>query len=879
MIAWLRRLFAYVRRRDLDAELADEIRLHIELRRQALVESGMDPRDAEHEARRLFGNPTVIRERASGTWRFQWLTSFAQDVRFAVRMTRRAPGYSAIVVATIALGAGLNGAIVVLFNAALLRPPDVARPHDVVRVDDGSPIVGLTYPDYVDYRDRAADAIVLAAFSSVRVTANIDPSGDRRTEDATAVLASGNFFDAVGVPPLLGRTFTGRDDLPPLGTSVVVLGEAYWTRRFNRDPGVIGRTIDLNYQPFTIVGIVPAWFRGVDVLGGGFPTVREMYVPLWTLPVLRPGSTRFHERTAWWGMQSVGRLRAGVTIQQARAQMAAAAAALDQEYPGQRLPRAPWLGRVTELDVRLFTTEAGLVASVLGAATLLVLVIACANVANLALARACTRSREIAVRLSLGAGRWRIVRQFLTESLVLSAGGTIAGFTLAYWVLRAWTATLGDQPFALTLEPDLRIASYAAFVAVLVAVVTGMVPALQASRPGILPALKDVAGTYRLGRLRSLFIGAEVAICLVLLVTTALMLRSAQRAGTIDPVMPAANLLTVASGNSTLLGYRGAKQAALVAELRRRLEAVSGITDTAVVNPAPFSGHRYGTTLRPADAADAPGIRVYLSNVSPDFFEVASLRIVRGRTFVPGAQDEVVVSQSLAERLWGSGDPLGRRLLSGEFNRSSHVVVGVAQDSPFVSLQLRNQPFMFWPIEPSSGGTIVARTAGPAAALIRPAQSAVREIDARLSPAIASLDSGIGEEIGVVLGGAGVAGALGALALVLSLFGVGAVTAHAVAQRTHEIGVRMALGAAPSDATALVVRQSIRPVVAGALVGLLAAAVVSRIAAAQMYGLSSLDPLAFGSAGGFLLVASIASAWLPARRAARVDPLIALRAE
>jgi putative ABC transport system permease protein len=390
--------------------------------------------------------------------------------------------------------------------------------------------------------------------------------------------------------------------------------------------------------------------------------------------------------------------------------------------------------------------------------------------------------------------------------------------------------------------------------------------------------LKDVAGTYRLGRLRALFIGGEVAICLVLLVTTALMVRSAQKAGAIHPVMPVANLLAIENHDAVLLGYRDRKLETLVAEMQRRIDALPGVQSTALAKPLPFSGNRYGTIVRRSDAADGPPMRVFLSNVSASFFETAGLEILRGRTFA-GAPDEVVISEALAARLFADGDPLGQRLIAGEYDRSTHIVVGVVRNSPFVSLQLRNEPFMFWRIDASDGAAIVARTAGPARTSVRPAAAAIRDVDPRLSTAVSAIDDGIAHEVAEVMQGATVAGGLGALALVLSLFGVGAVTAHAVAQRTHEIGVRMALGAAPSDATRFVIRQSIRPVLGGLIAGLAAAAAVGRIANALLYGLSSVDPIAFGSAGCFLLLAAVGSAWLPARRAARVDPLIALRAE
>jgi macrolide transport system ATP-binding/permease protein len=874
-----RRLVARLRRTRIEDDFAEEIRLHIDQRRQSLIDGGMDPRQADREARRLFGNQTVIRERAREYWTIPTLSSLVQDVRFALRLMRRSPGYAAAVIVTVALGTGLNGAVFVIFNAALLRAPEVPRVDEVVRMDEGRPMVGPSYPDYVDYRDRVAGALDLAAYSGIGIDVRIPRSNEVVTDRLTAVLASGNYFAVLNVPTLHGRTFDGRDDLPPLGTPVVVLSEPYWAKRFDRDPSVIGRSIELNHQPFTIIGIVPASFRGVEIAGGGAPSVRPMYVPLWCRPLLEPGIGVLRERTTWWGLQAVGRLRPGVTIGEARARVAVVAAALDREYAGQRDARTPWVAPIAGFDPRMLRGEAAIVAAAMGTATLLVLLVACANVANLGLARGVARSRETAIRLSLGAGRWRILRQFLTESFLLAACGTGLGFALAIIALRAATATADGQPFVLSLTPDARVTFYALVVAVLVCAVTGLVPALQASKPGVLSALKDGHG-YRRSRLRAVFVGAEVAICLTLLVVTGLMLRSAQRARDINPIIPVENLLSIDASDSAQLGYQAKDRAALLAEIERRVRELPGVVGTAQAQPVPFSGNRHGTIVRRVDAADGPSPRVHLSSVSPSFFALANLPIVRGRTFESTAGPEVVVNETLAEQLWGTADPIGQRFTAGgDYSRTDHIVVGVVRDSPFVSLLLRDEPFMFRPLDPSGGGAVVARTAGPASVVARAAKAAGERVDPRLSIVVELMADGIEGEIGAARAGAGVAGGVGGVALLLALFGVGAVTANAVAQRTREIGIRMALGAQTSDATSLVVRQSMRPVLGGLALGLLAAALVGRAMTSILYGLSGIDPVAFVSAAAFLVAASLVAAWLPARRAARVDPLIALRAE
>ncbi len=621
---------------------------------------------------------------------------------------------------------------------------------------------------------------------------------------------------------------------------------------------------------------MPAAFHGIDIPGSEAPTVREVYVPLWCVASLQPGDDRLRQRTMWWGMQAVGRLRPGVGISRARAQVAAVAAALDREYPGLRRERAPYVAPIGELDVRVFTDETGIVAAAASGVTLLILLIASANVANLGLARAVSRSREIAVRLSLGAGRGRIVRQFLTESFALAACGTALGFGLAIVVIQV---AVSAEPVAFSLAPDLAVFAYGSLVALMVAAATGILPALQASRPGLLPGLKDGPASPRRNRLQAVFVGGEIASCVLLLVMTALIVRSAQKAAEIDAVLPAAHLLTVDVGEELQRGHSAGARPVLLTDIARRLETLPGVTGTAFARPLPFSGNRFSTTVRRIETPDGPPTRVFVSNVSPSFFALANLSIVRGSGFTAASSNEAVINQTLAARLWGSGDPIGQVFIAGEFSRSNHVVVGVVRDSPFVSLQLRNEPFIFRPIDLTGGASIVTRTSGPAAGLVLAAETEARRVVPGVRFGVSTIANGIEQEIAVVGRGAAMIGALGALALALALFGVAAVTAHAVAQRTHEIGVRMALGATTTDTTSLMVRQSMRPVIAGVLLGVVGAALVSRAVAAFLYGLSPVDPIAFGTALGFLFAASITASWIPARRAARVDPLIALRAE
>ena len=865
--------------KSVDTSVVEEMAQHAAATFVAAQADGLTAAEAESHVRALIASwcagttgprrlerasPEPLGVAAGGRgWIGSRSSAFVQDIRFGARMLARSPGLSAVVLLTIAFGAGLNTAVFVQFNNVFLRPPDLPNADTLVWLDDGGARTGaLTYPDYADYRDRVP-AIDLALFGRSGKTTTLSAA---EAQQVRVGLASGNYFRVLQAPAAFGRTFGPPEDVPPLGTAVAVLSDSFWERQFGRASDVLGRTIELNFKPFVVVGVMPSGFTGAEPADRA--PAPDMWVPMWCQPLLEPGSRHLQGRTMWWGLKAIGRLRDDASIPQARAQIAAAAAALDAEYPGQRPPRAPWAWRVTDFDTRVLRGEEAAMLGAAGAATMLVMLIACGNVAGLLLARAAARRQEIAIRLSLGASRVRIVRQFLTEGLVLSVGGAILGIIAAGWL--GGIASPGGAP---SLPIDGPMLAYAAFLAIVATISAGLWPAVQASRTVLRP-VGTLGHSTRIGRLRTSMVGIEVAISLVLLLTASLLLRGVVRANASDPGMPVDQLFAI-SMDARHHGYEGERLDAAVREARRRIEALPGVRATAVVNPAPFSGSRSDTQSRRADQPDSAGVQTFLADVSPEFLDVADVQMVRGR-WLTVREDEVVINESLAARLWPDGDPLGKGLATGEFNRRSHVVVGVVRDGPYSDLRHQHQPFLY---RPARAGTILVRTTGRAAAVTRSATAAVKQLDDRLTVEAALPAERVEQDRGAGRRLISAAAGLGGLALLIALGGVAAIASHSVALRTREIGIRMALGARQADAVALIVRRALTPVAIGAVAGLAIASLGSRVLVSQLYGVSPLDPAAFSAAAVFLLSAAAAAAWLPARRAARVDPVTVLRNE
>src|SRR5215216_2335117 len=698
MIWWHRLLH----RRQHEEQLEKELRHHLDLHTSDLMDQGYSPEEAQRQAHLALGGPEQVKEMCRDARGTRWLEELLQDLRIGVRMLRKNPGFTLAVAATLALGIGANTAIFGLVDALLLRPlPIVEAPSELVllsRGDGRGPT--LSYPDFKDLRERNEVLSDLALYTQ----APISFGNNVRSEVVLGAMVSGNYFDVLGIEPFFGRTFLPEEDRTPGTHPVVVLNHSFWQSRFNSDPTVVGKTIVLNSRPFTVVGIAPAGFDGESP---------PMKVSLW-IPVMMTATMRSEPRETQRDPLSnrqnenfgaIGRLKQSVSITQAQAALETINRQLEQANhpsPEQRVnpnddrslrllsPQGIIIGPIREMAV----TSSRLA----GAAVLTVLLIACANVANLLMVRALKRRKEVAVRLALGATRGRLIRQLLTESVLLALAGAMAGLLLAYWINQLLMAFKPPFPppfnFTLDLSLDVRTFAFTFLLAVATGVMFGLVPALQASRPDVLPALKDESNAegprVRWFNLRSALVITQVALSLALLISTGLFLRTLRYARQIDLGFKPDQVLEV-SFNLRLQGYDEAKGREFYRRMVERLETLPGVQTASVSNLLPLGFMWLSTPVVPEEREVPPNERIFAGSVSVGsrYFETIGTPLIRGRDFT--AQDTIkspqvaIVSEKLARRLWPEikepGEALGKRLRVGRSDAISCEVIGVAKDS------------------------------------------------------------------------------------------------------------------------------------------------------------------------------------------------------
>ena len=857
----------------MEDELQAELQFHLEREIEENIVRGMTPEDARSAAIRSFGGVERVKEESRDVRGVRLLEEIWQDLRYGARMLVKQPGFTSIAVITLALGIGATSVIFSFVNGILLRPLPYRDSDRLVLLDENAPkrgiaSMGVSYPDFLDWRDQNRVFTGVAAYEGgVDYTLN----GSSEPEELSCSWVSYNAFEILGVAPILGRTFTAEEERWNNGT-VVILSYGLWARRFDAKPDVIGRTIAFNKRSHTVIGVMPPGFK--------FPAVADLWVPM--PPVVG-------ERTDH-GWSVIARLKPGVSFEQAQSDMTAVARHIEEQNP------------VTNegLGVKLIPLREGLAGDyrkallILMGVVGLVLLIACVNVANLLLARASARAKEIAIRTALGAGRWRVFRQLLTESVVLGVMGGALGLMLAFWGLDLLLAAIPiDLPFWMKFDLDGRVLGFTAGVTLLTALIFGAAPALQASKVDLNEALKEGgrggAGAARHRTLRSLVV-AEVALSLVLLIGAGLMMRSFMRLQHTSSGLNPENLLTL-SLNAPVVKYDAMEKFyAFYKELLERIRAMPGVDAAGAASNLPLRGGSWEDSLTvegyPAlSVGQAPTINFNV--ITPNYFRAMGIPLLIGRDFndadTGDSMKVTIIDERLAREYWPNESPIGKRVRFSppDDKESWCTIVGVVGAVKNESLNLTHRKTVYRPNAqyPLDDMSLAIRARNPES--LAPAiQRQVKAMDPDL-PIInmLTMTEVVSRSVWQPRLYAILFSVFAAVALALASVGLYGVMAYSVSERSREIGIRVALGAQRRDVLKLVVMQGMTLTLIGIGIGLAAALALTQLMRSLLFEVSVTDPLTFAGLAAMLSVVALLACWIPARRATRVDPMIALRCE
>jgi predicted permease len=886
------RFIERLRRRSVAAEVGEELEFHLEMAVRDLMQRGLTRQQARAEAERRFGDSRMVNEacqrygneRDRKERRAEYFVELRQDVAFSVRQLAKNKSFTMIAVVTLALGIGATAAMFSALDAVVLRRLPYPSPDRIVNIhpqydgEDGA----LTPPEFLAFRDVSAFEHVAAA----RLGAGATLKTGEFPEIVEAALVSADYFAVFGVRPLIGRTFTRDEDVAG-GPGAVVLSQSFWASHYNSDPSVLNRVVQMNEKPYTIVGVMPASFE------------RRNGARVW-MPLALGGddATKFGAHY----LNGVARLRPGVTIEQARAAARATMQSVAERIPGRSRPLAAYGADIRQYAVDMVRDYRALLFILFGAVSF-VLLIACGNVANLLLARGTTRARELAIRAALGAGRGRLFRQLLTESVVLAIAGAAAGLGVAFALIRVLRAVAPQEiPRIEQATVDWRVLGMTLLLGVGSSLLFGLAPAIRATRRELQQAIREGgrgAGGGR-DRLRPLLIGSQVALTLALLTGAALLIRSAWEIQHVDPGFDPRGVLTARILLPDTRYRTGADIVRAFTRIREEASAIPEAKSVALTSVVPLSGSKIDSPVKAeGDTRPGRGINTNLRFTSDGYFDTMRIPLIAGRdiatTDVADGTPVAVISVSLARALWPGIDPrqaIGKRVSSAPTRRTDlkyWEVVGVVADLHDAALTTPPVPEMhtpvtqvadaFWPFLGRSLVVVVRhRNANaPAEALIQPLKRSLARVDPSVPLADnRSMESYLAESLATARMNTLLLSLLGGIALVLATVGIYGVVAYFVSQRTQEIGIRIALGSTPRDIWTFVVRRGMTPVIAGLVAGVALSLATSTLLRAQLFGVTSSDPVALIGSGVLLLVVALVAMYAPARRAIRVSPIVAL---
>jgi putative ABC transport system permease protein len=871
-----RRLLMLLGSKRFDADLDEEMRLHRELREQEEIERGLSAKEAHYAAQRRFGNDLVLREESRDMWGWNWLENFLQDVRYGLRMLFKNPGFTAAAAVTLALGIGANTAMFSVIEAVLLRPLPYSNAAQLVRVASTWKRGGVTTPysssppDFFDWRDQNRSFSSMFAYE----IGDYALTGQGEAKRARAVLATAGMFSTLEAHPLLGREFLA-DENHKGANHVVVLSYGLWQAEFGGTPGAIGKTLQLESEPYTVIGVMPAEFS--FPLQGG-----DLYMPIGF------DDKVMTQRGAHY-LSVLGRLKGGVSLAQANDDLSAIMARLRKLYPDKD---EKWGVHADLWSDALVGDVRPALLVLLGAVGVLAL-IACANVSNLLLARATARHREFALRIAVGARRWWLVRQTLTEGLLLALLAVAASLLAAHWALMA-IARFGpnDIPRLSSAGLDPEVLVFTMGVAVASAMFFGLTPALRSSGTSVSSMLKiSTASSKETGRARNALLTAEVALSMTLLVGAGLLVRSFVGLRSLDPGFRTKGVLTLDisvpdshyKNSLALQNYWD--------EVLGKLRGVPGVASVAAVTPLPLSGDDFSSSFQVEGGSvlekDEPSAEVRVA--SPDYFRTMEIPLRRGRVFSDtdrlGAVRVVLISESAARMFFPAGDAIGQKIrfgARGGYEKNQGEIVGIVGDVRHFGMDAPIPPMFYVPLAQAGmdGATVVMRAVGSPAGLGQPARRLVQGIDRdALVGGPVLLETLAAESLGKRRFYMMLLGAFAALALGLAAVGLFGVVSYSVAQRTREIGIRVALGASRREVLSMVMGQGLRYAGLGLAAGLLMALLLNRTLKGLLVGVSTTDPLTLLATGATLLFVALLASYLPARRAAKVDPMVAVRYE